>query len=142
MRTALALLMLALRFVAALAAEAAVFARAPRVLALTALLATGTLAAKVGHVGPFASAHLQNTTVSCATTVTEIKPSANTVSMYIANSSATCISLGGTTVTTSTGMSLGSGCRDGIGTSIAFNAATCISRGGGSVTVDVVYEDY
>jgi hypothetical protein len=61
--------------------------------------------------------------------------------MYVANSSATCVRVGGKTVTTTTGASIGSGCRDGSGITLAFNAATCISTSGSPVVVDVIYED-
>lgn len=138
MRTAFALALAFARLLAALAAEAAVFAAGRRFLFLALGLVVGF---KVADVHPFATAHLQNTTVSCATTVTEINPSSNTASMYVANSSATCVRVGGKTVTTGTGASIGSGCRDGSGITLAFNAATCISTSGAPVVVDVVYED-
>lgn len=94
-------------------------------------------------VKPFLSSSLSTVTqweVACsASTPTDLRGDPFTLveSVYIANESATCIRVGGSDVTSSTGLSLGSGCRDGIGFAIDAKRAWCLSTSG-TVTVDVV----
>ncbi len=58
-------------------------------------------------------------------------------SIYVANDSATCVRIGGADVASTTGISIGTGCRDGVGMAIDARRAWCLSTSG-TVTVDVV----
>ena len=87
---------------------------------------------------------LKDMAIACsASTVTPILAAApqgttRADSMYIANTSATCVRVGGSAVTSTTGASIGSGCRDGAGITMDVKKAYCLSTSG-TVTVDVIY---
>lgn len=57
--------------------------------------------------------------------------------VYIANDSTTCVRVGGTGLTSTTGATVGSGCRDGAGLSLDAKGGRCLSTGA-AVTVDVL----
>jgi hypothetical protein len=98
------------------------FERICAAIALVAVLAMGgVLLSKPGVTIETADHHAlatmvetQNTTVSCLTTTTTIAPQ-GAVAMCVQNSSATCIHLGGSTVTSASGdgIEVGSGCAGG-----------------------------
>jgi hypothetical protein len=85
---------------------------------------------------------LDNWQVDCAAAATPLTTDSGgtkhyTDTIYVGSSSATCVHIGGTGVTATTGLSVGTGCREGVGVSIDSRLATCFSSGG-TVTVDVV----
>lgn len=78
--------------------------------------------------------------IACsASTATNLLENASDIveSIYVANDSTTCVRIGGDDVTSSTGASIGDGCRDGAGMAIDTRHAWCLSTSG-SVTVDVL----
>lgn len=80
---------------------------------------------------------LQNTSVTCTGTATLIAPS-GTSSLCIENTSATCVQIGGSGVTTTTGLAVGSGCSGGQVFCADVKRLYCAATAG-SVAVDVVY---
>ena len=84
---------------------------------------------------------LKDTTVACSPTAATKIAASSTVraeAMYISNKSATCVRVGGSGITASTGAEIGDGCHDGPGISVDAKVAYCFSESG-SVTVDVLY---
>lgn len=84
-------------------------------------------------------AQLSDAAVACsASTPTLLIPAGTQVdSFYVANSSATCVHIGGPTVSTR-GVIIGLGCRDGNGINFDARRGWCLSESG-TVTVDTVY---
>lgn len=60
-------------------------------------------------------------------------------SIFVYNTSTTCIRVGGVGVTASTGAQIGENCDLGMGISVDARSAYCISEGVGTVTVQVLY---
>lgn len=81
-------------------------------------------------------AELQNSSVTCAATATLIAP-AGASSMCIENTSATCVNLGGSGVTTTTGLAVGSGCAGGQVFCADVKRMYCVAATG-TVAVDVI----
>lgn len=85
---------------------------------------------------------LRDTEVACSASVPTLINGADGLggvsSLYIANDSATCVRVGGSAVSATTGASIGDGCRDGNGITVDARRAYCLSTSG-SITVDVVY---
>lgn len=83
---------------------------------------------------------LRDAEVACsASTPTPIEAAGTRAeSIYISNASATCVRIGGSSVTASTGASIGDGCTDGVGISVDAKKAWCLSTSG-TVTVDTIY---
>lgn len=81
-------------------------------------------------------AELQNSSVTCGATATLIAP-AGTSSMCIENTSATCVNLGGSGVTTTTGLAVGSGCAGGQVFCADVKRMYCAAAAG-TVAVDVI----
>lgn len=82
-------------------------------------------------------AELQNTSVTCGATATLIAPSGAS-SMCIENTSATCVQLGGSGITTATGLAVGSGCSGGQVFCADVKRMFCAASAG-TVAVDVVF---
>lgn len=104
------------------------------------LLAGGILLFAVAAMGlstPLAM--LDDAVVTCGATATQIGGTAvRAGSMYISNKSATCVRVGGSGVTTSTGAKIGAGCHDGPGISVDAKLAWCVAEAA-TVDVDVIY---
>lgn len=58
-------------------------------------------------------------------------------SVYLGNDSTTCVRVGGTGLTSTTGATIGSSCRDSSGISIDTRGGRCLSTGA-AVTIDVL----
>ena len=58
--------------------------------------------------------------------------------LFISNSSATCVRIGGSSVSATTGASIGVGCQDGSNISLDVKKAWCLSTSG-TITVDTLY---
>ena len=58
--------------------------------------------------------------------------------MHVSNNSTTCIHVGGAGITATTGLVLGTSCRDGVGIDLPVKRAYCLSASG-SLPLDVVY---
>lgn len=56
---------------------------------------------------------LRDSTVTCGASATLIQPTGGMSSVFIQNTSSTCIRIGGVGVTTSTGLQVGDGCAAG-----------------------------
>lgn len=82
-------------------------------------------------------AELQNSSVTCGTSATLVAPSGAST-MCIENTSATCVNLGGSGVTTTTGLAVGSGCSGGQVFCADVKRMYCIAAAG-TVAVDVVF---
>lgn len=82
-------------------------------------------------------AELQNTSVSCGSSATLIAPSGAST-MCIENTSATCVNIGGSGVTTTTGLAVGSGCSGGQVFCADVKRMFCAASSG-TVSVDVVF---
>lgn len=82
-------------------------------------------------------AELQNTSVSCTGSATLIAPSGAST-MCIENTSATCVQIGGSGVTSSTSLAIGSGCSGGQVFCADVKRMYCAAASG-TVSVDVVY---
>ena len=80
---------------------------------------------------------LQNTSVSCGATATLIAPSGAST-MCIENTSATCVQIGGSGVTTTTSLAVGNGCSGGQVFCADVKRMYCAAASG-TVSVDVVY---
>jgi hypothetical protein len=83
---------------------------------------------------------LKDAEVACsASTPTPIEATGTRAeSMFISNGSATCVRIGGSGVTATTGASIGDGCQDGSNISVDVKKAWCLSTSG-TVTVDTLY---
>ena len=83
---------------------------------------------------------LRNVAVSCGSTADPevIQPTGSASSMCIQNSSATCVRIGGSAVTTATGLSIGSGCPGGQVFCADMTRAWCEAESS-SVDVQVIY---
>ena len=83
---------------------------------------------------------LRNVEVECNATGDPevISPTGSASSMCIQNSSATCVRLGGSAVTTATGLSIGDGCPGGKVFCADMTRAWCESEAG-DITVQVIY---
>jgi hypothetical protein len=83
---------------------------------------------------------LKNAAVSCGSTGDPevIQPSTSVSSMCIQNSSATCVRIGGSGVTTATGLSIGDGCPGGKVFCADMTRAWCEAESS-SVDVQVIY---
>ena len=80
---------------------------------------------------------LQNTSVSCGATATAIAPSGAS-SICVENTSATCVQIGGSGITTTTGLAVGSGCAGGQVFCADVKRMFCAASAG-TVAVDVVF---
>ena len=80
---------------------------------------------------------LQNTSVSCGATATAIAPSGAS-SICVENTSATCVQIGGSGITTTTGLAVGSGCAGGQVFCADVKRMFCAASAG-TVSVDVVF---
>jgi len=83
---------------------------------------------------------LRNVAVVCGATGDPevIQPAGSASSMCIQNSSATCVRLGGESVTTATGLSIGDACPGGKVFCADMTRAWCESEAG-DITVQVIY---
>jgi hypothetical protein len=108
----------------------------PYIVAAAILFLVG-LAPPVARALSNPVAELQNTSVTCGTTATLIAPS-GTSSMCIENTSATCVNLGGSGVTTTTGLAVGSGCAGGQVFCADVKRMHCAAATG-TVAVDVIF---
>lgn len=83
---------------------------------------------------------LRDAEVACsASTPTPIEAAGTRAeSMFISNGSATCVRIGGSGVTATTGASIGDGCQDGSNISVDVKKAWCLSTSG-TITVDTLY---
>jgi hypothetical protein len=83
---------------------------------------------------------LKDAEVACsASTPTPIEAAGTRAeSMFISNGSATCVRIGGSGVTATTGASIGDGCQDGSNISVDVKKAWCLSTSG-TITVDTLY---
>lgn len=83
---------------------------------------------------------LRDAEVACsASTPTPIEAAGTRAeSMFISNGSTTCVRIGGSGVTATTGASIGDGCQDGSNISVDVKKAWCLSTSG-TVTVDTLY---
>jgi len=106
-------------------------------------LILGLVLMLVGLAPPVARAlsnplsELQNTSVSCGATATAIAPSGAS-SICVENTSATCVQLGGSGITTTTGLAVGSGCAGGQVFCADVKRLFCAASAG-TVSVDVVF---
>lgn len=80
---------------------------------------------------------LQNTSVTCGTSATSIAP-AGASSICVENTSATCVQLGGSGVTTTTGLAVGNGCSAGQVFCADAKRMFCTASSG-TVAVDVIF---
>lgn len=106
-------------------------------LAAAAILFLVGLAPPVARALSNPIAELQNSSVTCTGTATLIAPSGAS-SMCIENTSATCVNLGGSGVTTTTGLAIGSGCAGGQVFCADVKRMYCAAAAG-SIAVDVVF---
>lgn len=83
---------------------------------------------------------LRDAEVACsASTPTPIEAAGTRAeSIFISNGSATCVRIGGSAVSATTGASIGDGCQDGKNISVDVKKAWCLSTSG-TVTVDTIY---
>lgn len=83
---------------------------------------------------------LKDAEVACsASTPTAIEAAGTRAeSIFISNSSATCVRIGGSAVAATTGASIGVGCQDGPSITVDVKKAWCLSTSG-TVTVDTLY---
>lgn len=106
-------------------------------------LVLGLVLLFVGIAPPVARAlsnplsELQNTSVSCGATATAIAPSGAS-SICVENTSATCVQIGGSGITTTTGLAVGSGCAGGQVFCADVKRMFCAASAG-TVAVDVVF---
>lgn len=106
-------------------------------------LVLGLVLLFVGIAPPVARAlsnplsELQNTSVSCGATATAIAPSGAS-SICVENTSATCVQIGGSGITTTTGLAVGSGCAGGQVFCADVKRMFCAASAG-TVSVDVVF---
>ena len=105
-------------------------------LVVAAILFFIGLAPPVARALSNSIAELQNSSVTCGATATLIAPSGAS-SMCIENTSATCVQLGGSGITTTTGLAVGSGCSGGQVFCADVKRMYCAASAG-SVAVDVV----
>ena len=87
---------------------------------------------------------LQNAAVVCpgsgaAAPIRVPADGSNAASMMIYNSSTTCVRVGGSAVTSVTGVPIGSGCDGGVAMSVDAREAFCISSAVGTVTVQALF---
>lgn len=108
----------------------------PYIVAAAILFLVG-LAPPVARALSNPIAEFQNTSVTCAATATLIAPSGAS-SMCIENTSATCVNLGGSGVTTTTGLAVGNGCAGGQVFCADVKRMFCAASTG-TVAVDVVF---
>jgi len=95
------------------------------------------LAPPIAHALSNPVVELQNTSVSCTGTATLIAPSGAST-MCIENTSATCVQIGGSGVTSSTSLAIGSGCSGGQVFCADVKRMYCAAASG-TIAVDVVY---
>jgi len=83
---------------------------------------------------------LRNVEVSCGSTSDPeiIQPTGSASSMCIQNSSATCVRIGGSAVTTATGLSIGDGCPGGKVFCADMTRAWCEAESS-TIAVQVIY---
>lgn len=106
-------------------------------------LILGLVLMLVGIAPPVARAlsnplsELQNASVSCGATATAIAPSGAS-SICVENTSATCVQIGGSGITTTTGLAIGSGCAGGQVFCADVKRMFCAASAG-TVSVDVIF---
>ena len=83
---------------------------------------------------------LRDAEVACSASTPTMIEAAGTraESLFISNSSATCVRIGGSAVSATTGASIGDGCQDGKNISLDVKKAWCLSTSG-TITVDTLY---
>lgn len=83
---------------------------------------------------------LKDAEVACsASTPTPIEAAGTRAeSMMLANDSATCVRIGGSAVTATTGIAIGDGCTGGRTISLDVKKAYCLSTSG-TITIDTLY---
>lgn len=81
---------------------------------------------------------LKNTAVTCGASATLISPTGGASSMLLQNSSTTCVRVGGSGVTTSTGVSIGSGCPAGQVIGVDATRGWCAAESS-TVAIQILY---
>lgn len=93
----------------------------------------------IAHALSTPLAELQDTTVACdATGAPEAIAPSGASSICVENTSATCVQIGGSTVSTTTGVAIGDGCAGGTLFCADVKRLFCESTSG-TVNVDVVF---